>query len=128
MGDNNNKIGSFAWVDLTVESADEVRDFYKQVVGWESDPVSMGEYNDYCMLPPGKEPVAGICHAKGPNSGIPPAWLVYIVVDDVDESAEQCKRLGGKVLVGPTSYGGQGRYCVIQDPAGAVCAVYSDKQ
>jgi predicted enzyme related to lactoylglutathione lyase len=35
----------------------------------------------------------------------------------------ECQRLGGTVLAPPRSYGG-GRYCVIEDPAGAVCALY----
>lgn len=128
MSDKKKNLGSLIWVDLTVDKTDNVRDFYKQVVGWESDPVSMGEYDDYYMLPPGKEAVAGICHTQGPNAAIPPAWLIYIVVENVDQSAEQCKILGGKVLIGPMNYGGEGRYCVIQDPAGAVCAIYSDNK
>jgi predicted enzyme related to lactoylglutathione lyase len=117
-------IGSIAWRDLTVENAEEIRDFYKDVIGWESSPVSMGEYNDFNMLSPtSEETVAGICHARGTNANLPSQWLVYIVVENVDESAARCQKLGGHVLVGPKSMGG-GRFCVIRDPAGAVCALY----
>jgi len=45
-----------------------------------------------------------------------------IVVEDVDAAAARCAARGGRVLVGPKPMGG-GRYCVIQDPAGAVCAL-----
>ena len=46
-----------------------------------------------------------------------------ITVEDLDHSLEHCQRLGGSVVAPPRSYGG-GRYCVIKDPAGAVCALY----
>ena len=53
--------GSIAWVDLTVEDAGSVRDFYKEVVGWEVQGCDMdgGAYQDYNMMPAGTEqPVA----------------------------------------------------------------------
>jgi predicted enzyme related to lactoylglutathione lyase len=66
---------------------------------------------------------AGICHARGANASLPPAWLIYITVDDLDHSMAECTRLGGSIVAAPRGYGG-GRYCVIKDPAGAVCALY----
>ena len=119
------KIGTLAWRDLTVGDAETVRDFYKNVVGWESQSVDMDGYSDFNMIAPGSgETVAGICHARGSNAELPAQWLMYIVVADVDASARICAEQGGKVLDGPRALGG-GRFCVIQDPAGAVCALYS---
>lgn len=120
----NPPVGTIAWLDLTVPDAGGVRDFYRSVVGWETGAVDMGGYNDYNMLPPGSaEPVAGVCHARGANAGLPAQWLLYIVVADVDRSAEECVRMGGQMVAAPRAMGGA-RYCVIQDPAGAVCALY----
>lgn len=117
-------VGTIAWLDLTVPDADSVRDFYRSVVGWETGSVDMGGYNDYNMLPPGSaEPVAGVCHARGSNAGLPAQWLLYIVVADVDRSTQECVRLGGRVIAAPRAMGGA-RYSVIQDPAGAVCGLY----
>ena len=85
----------------------------------------MADYDDFCMHPPGDpQPVAGICHAKGENVGLPPVWLIYITVDDLDLGIRRCQELGGKVLRPTTSMGASGRFCVIEDPAGAVCALY----
>jgi predicted enzyme related to lactoylglutathione lyase len=67
---------------------------------------------------------AGICHARGLNGDLPAQWLIYIVVEDVERSAAACVELGGQVLVAPRDMAG-GRYCVIRDPAGAVCALYT---
>lgn len=117
--------GIIAWTDLTVKDAEGVRDFYQKVVGWKSAPVEMGGYNDFMMnVPESGNTVAGICHARDVNAGLPAQWLIYITVEDVDKSAAQCQELGGKVLVGPKEMGGHGRYCVIQDPAGAVAALF----
>jgi len=35
----------------------------------------------------------------------------------------ECLRLGGAIMMPPRSYAG-GRFCVIKDPVGAVCALY----
>jgi predicted enzyme related to lactoylglutathione lyase len=70
------------------------------------------------------EPVAGTCHSRGGNAGLPPVWLVYITVADLDASIARCQSLGGKILRPPESMGPKARLCVIQDPAGRRgCAV-----
>ncbi len=116
--------GKITWQDLTVNDAEKVRDFYAKVVGWRAEPVEMGGYCDFNMIPPGgQEGVAGICHARGPNADVPPQWLIYITVDDVDRASAECTASGGSIVAGPRPMGG-GRICVIRDPAGAVCALY----
>lgn len=124
--DSKPEIGKIGWTDLTVDNADEIRDFYMAVVGWKPSPVDMGGYNDYSMITPDSaEPTAGVCHARGTNAGLPAQWLIYITVADVDASAASCVELGGTVLAGPKEMGGHGRYCVIRDPAGAVAALFA---
>lgn len=120
------KPGTIAWHDLTVPNAEQVRDFYQAVVGWKPDPVKMGDYNDYSMITPTGEAVSGVCHARGMNANIPAQWLMYVIVEDVEASARKCVELGGKVITGPRELGGS-TFAVIQDPAGAVCAIYQPK-
>lgn len=117
-------IGTIGWRDLTIDDAGAVRDFYKSVVGWESRDLDMGGYSDYTMTSPDTgEEIAGVCHAQGGNAGLPAQWLIYIVVADIEQSAAKCRELGGEILVEPKQMGSS-RYCVIRDPAGAVCALY----
>jgi len=123
VADEKPEVGSIGWHDLTVENAEEVRDFYEQVIGWTSSPVDMKGYSDFSMVTPGGQTVAGVCHARGSNANLPPQWLLYFVVADVDKSAGTCKEQGGHILVAPSPLAG-GRFCVIKDPAGAVCALY----
>jgi len=116
--------GSILWLDLTVSDATEIRDFYKSVIGWESEPVPMGDYEDFDMIDAQTgDPMVGICHARGENAGIPAQWLVYLAVENLDQSVERCVALGGSVLNGPKEMGA-GRVCVIRDPAGAVAALF----
>jgi len=115
--------GTISWQDLTVEDAEQVRDFYAAVVGWKPQAQSMGTYADFVMSDADGMGAAGILHARGGNADLPPQWLIYITVEDLDHSVEECERLGGTLVTPPRSYGG-GRYCVIKDPAGAVCALY----
>lgn len=118
------EVGKIGWIDMTVENADEVRDFYAAVVGLKPDAVDMGDYSDYNMtMPADGTPVCGVCHARGSNADIPPGWLIYFVVADVDASAETCQSMGGEVLVDPRGLAG-GRFCVVRDPGGATAALY----
>ena len=127
MNENRMPIGSIGWIDLTIADAPQIRDFYSQVVGWQPEEVSMGEYSDYNMnSPENGQPMAGICHSRGVNESLPPVWLIYIVVKNLDESLETCQNSGGKVIMGPKTMEGQGRYAVIQDPAGAHAALFEE--
>ena len=117
-------IGKVGWIDMTTRDAESVRDFYAAVVGFEPQPVSMGDYDDYNMTMPGSgEAVAGICHARGSNADLPGGWLVYFTVADVDASCDECRARGGRVAVEPRGLAG-GRFAVVEDPGGGFAAIY----
>ncbi len=117
-------IGSIGWVDLTVANADGVGQFYSEVTGWKPQGCDMGGYQDWVMLKPETgEGAAGVCHAREPNAGLPPVWLIYIVVADLDRSLAKCQALGGTVA-GEIRSMGEARYCLIRDPAGAYSMLY----
>jgi predicted enzyme related to lactoylglutathione lyase len=54
--------------------------------------------------------------------------MVYINVDDLDQSLEACRAGGGEVLGEIRSMGAAGRYAFIRDPAGAACALFEPAQ
>ncbi len=117
--------GSIGWIDLTVPDAARLAEFYGAVAGWRIQPMSMGEYDDYCMVPANAvTPVAGVCHARGGNAGLPPVWLIYITVTDLDQSLAEVVARGGEVVRPAVEMGGGARYAVIRDPAGIVSALY----
>jgi predicted enzyme related to lactoylglutathione lyase len=115
------KIGSVGWVDLTVDDAEGVRDFYHDVVGWVPVPVDMGGYADWAMRPPrARKPAAGVVNRRGVNAKVPPTWIVYFVVGDLAESVRRARARGAKVVDDRKEAG----FCILRDPAGAVFALY----
>jgi uncharacterized protein len=115
------KIGTAGWIDLTVADASRLRDFYSAVVGWKAAEVPMGGYADYSMNDPSSgEPRAGVCHSRGLNAKMPSCWMAYFVVADLDASLAQCRERGGTILVERR----ESSFVVIEDPSGAVCALY----
>jgi len=123
MADDASEIGEIVWVDLTIPKADELRDFYIAVTGWEANAFKMGDYSDYVVRTPDKKhTVAGICHAQGANAALPPSWLIYIKVRNLEASIAAARGNGGEIVAGPKQLGAA-RFCVLRDPAGAVFAV-----
>lgn len=121
---SDNKIGTMAWLDLSVANAENVKSFYEDVIGWKSESISMGDYDDYAMLEPiNSEAVSGICHAQGVNKDLPPAWLPYFLVSDIEASIAAVQAKGGALVTEVKSMGSD-KYAVIKDPAGAACAIY----
>jgi len=87
----------------------------------------MGNYNDYMMRTEASaEPLAGVCHARGSNKDIPPQWLMYVNVEDLDKSIENVKKFSGKTLGDKKSMSTYGIFCLIQDPAGAFMMLCGD--
>ena len=121
---DSNMVGKVGWIDITVDDASGLRDFYGKVVGWLPENVSMGDYDDFAMaMPDTGEAVTGICHARGEDGDLPSGWLIYIVVADIDESIAACEAGGGRLVLAPRGLAG-GRFCVIEDPSGATAGLY----
>lgn len=116
--------GSIIGLDLTVPNAENVRDFYQQVVGWSATGMDMGGYEDFFMnIATTGETVAGVCHLRGENADLPAAWLTYVQVDDLEASVAKAVALGGQQLTPIKGDAASMQYCVIRDPAGACIAL-----
>jgi uncharacterized protein len=120
-------VGRIYWLDLTVADAVATRDFYREVVGWSAQDVEMegtaGRYADYNLLHQDGTAAAGVCHARGVNDGLPPVWIIYLPVGDLDESLRRVLEEGGRVVKALKGEDGEYVYAVIQDPVGAYFAL-----
>lgn len=117
-------LGSIGWVDLTIKDAPKIRDFYKSVVGWDSEGLSMGDYEDYVMTNAAGDGISGVCHQQGFNSDQPTGWMIYITVADLSEAMKKVESEGGVIRKSPSKGPGPGRFAVIEDPAGNLCALF----
>ena len=59
---------------------------------------------------------------------VPPHWMLYIQVENVDASAAKVPPLGGKVILAPFDVMDAGRMSVIQDPTGAYFCLWQPKK
>ena len=116
--------GRISWLDLTVSDTSSTRDFYRQVIGWSVQDVEMKEagerYADYEMLAEDGTAVAGVCHARGVNAGLPPVWMIYLPVGDLAESLRRVAEEGGEVI---RATKGEHVYAAVRDPVGACLAL-----
>ena len=115
------KPGTPSWVDLATPNLDESREFYAGVFGWKSEP-GMPEYGGYTMFHKDGKEVAGGGPQQDPNS--PPAWTTYVSVEDAKATVAKAEKAGAKVLTEPMEVMGQGTMAVLQDPTGAVIALW----
>src|SRR5260370_27355109 len=51
--------------------------------------------------------------------GVPPHWMIYIAVDNVDTAVAKAEQSGGKILAPAFDVMDAGRMAVVQDPTGA---------
>ena len=54
---------------------------------------------------------------------MPPHWLVYFAVSDIEGQTTLAQSLGGSVRMRPKVAPGVGRFSVLADPAGAMFAM-----
>jgi predicted enzyme related to lactoylglutathione lyase len=118
--------GAFVWYELMTTDTKAAETFYDDVVGWTSADSGMPDA-DYTLFKTNGLRVAGLMTLpqSARDMNVPPAWLGYIGVDDVDASAEKLVKLGGTVHRQPDDIPGVGRFAVVADPHGAVFALFS---
>ncbi|MEJ2371097.1 MAG: VOC family protein [Gemmatimonadales bacterium] len=118
--------GRFIWYELLTSDPDAAIDFYTRLIGWSSAPFDVSG-QEYTMWMKGEVPVGGVMQLpeEAVAGGAPPHWLAYLGTSDVDATSEQAQQLGASVLVPPTTIPEAGRFSVLQDPQGAVIAVYT---
>ena len=114
--------GAFSWSELTTGDPAAAADFYSRLFGWtirETGP----EMGGYRVASIGSDGIAGIMAAPPQAQGGPPAWGVYVTVNNVDETLATARRLGATICMEPMDVPGVGRMAMFSDPQGATLSV-----
>jgi uncharacterized protein len=119
--------GAFSWCELMTTDVDAAKIFYTKLFGWDSEAMTMPGMT-YTVVKAGGKGIGGIMTIPKEAKGAPPMWCAYVTVDDVDVTARTAEQLGAKILVPPTDIPTVGRFCVIQDPQGAVLNAITYKE
>lgn len=117
--------GSFCWVELATPNPSAAQKFYKRLFGWEPQQPSDAKHM-YTLFARGGETMAGCFQLPEElrKRGVPPHWLVYVATPNAEGAARHATELGGKVVRDVFDAQDLGRLAVMQDPAGAVFAVW----
>jgi uncharacterized protein len=124
------KPNTFCWPELATSDAGAAKKFYGDILGWKfhDDEVGPGMVYTMCLK---KDKAAGALFALNAEmkaQGIPPNWLSYVSVKSVDETTKKAKKLGATVMREPMDVMDVGRMAVLQDPTGAVFALWEPKK
>ena len=122
--------GCIAWLDLTVNNAQQICQFYQSVIGWtvsETNDQNASDYGvNFNLIGDAGTADAGIKHESGDTPDNSPVWMLYLPVGDIVESLRLVKKEGGKVIkeiMGPEK---THKYAVIQDPVAVNLALIPD--
>lgn len=113
--------GALTWNELASPDIEASARFYGELFGWTTDAMEGGPFTYLVIKTPDGRSNGGIRPQMGEE---PPHWLVYLGIDDAEAGVAKVGELGGSTLAGPMSIG-PGRFAVVQDPQGAVFALYA---
>jgi predicted enzyme related to lactoylglutathione lyase len=104
---------SFLWWELWSHDADSAAKFYAELAGYEVETI---EFRDvpYRVLKGSSRPRAGVLVAP---PEVPPQWLPYVRVADIDSVADRAAELGARVVFRAE------RSAILVDPNGAPIAI-----
>ncbi len=111
-----NKHGDFIWYEILTTDPDATAAFYGPLLGWSFEPAGQ-EGMDYRVFSMGSEGIGG-CMKLHEGAPMPPMWLGYIGVDDVDASTASIRAAGGQIHMEPQDIPGVGRFAFVADPQG----------
>jgi predicted enzyme related to lactoylglutathione lyase len=120
----------FCWIELATSDQAGAKKFYSSLFGWTADDSPMGPGQFYTMFRLNGKDIGG-GYTLMPDQvamHVPPNWLVYVAVENADAAVAKAKQLGANVFAGPMDVMEHGRMAILQDPTGAVFAIWQAKQ
>lgn len=123
---SNPKVGEFCWNELATSNVKAAKDFYGKVFNWKFTDHDMGDMN-YTVIQLNDQGFGGIWSIpKDKEKEIPPHWMAYILVENLDEMLEKANKHGAEIVKPVTNAGDFGRFSIIKDPTGAHIALWQN--
>jgi uncharacterized protein len=119
-----NAPGALSWNELASTDMDASAGFYSELFGWSTEPMEGGGMPYLVIKNRDGHGNGGIRPVMPPEA--PPHWLVYFGSADVEADVARASELGASTLVETMSIG-PGTIAVLQDPQGAVFALYGGR-
>ncbi|MFN0207783.1 MAG: VOC family protein [Planctomycetota bacterium] len=120
--------GTFCWPELATTDAAAATKFYSALFGLTIFDASPSPEMRYWILQQnGKDAAAVYQMAEEQKAMMPSAWTIYVAVPNAREAAVKARELGATVMMEGIDVMDLGSLSVIQDPTGAVFAVWETK-
>ncbi len=121
--------GFFCWADLATTNTEIAKVFYCGLFEWQVQEVPTDGEMPYIMLLKDAVPVCAMYEMDDAEAESASSyWQSYIAVDDIDAVCERAAALGGDIIMDPMDVMEAGRMALIQDPEGAVMALWESHQ
>jgi predicted enzyme related to lactoylglutathione lyase len=118
------KPGEFCWNELMTSDSAAALEFYSQLFGWQLiNELDMGPMGTYRIFGIGDKQLGGMMTT--PNGApMPPSWIYYVEISDLDAAIGRATKQGAQVINGPMDVPGGGRIVQLSDPQGAMFAMH----
>jgi hypothetical protein len=123
-GHDISKEGEFTWNELLTTDRESAFKFYSALFGWEKkSDVDMGPIGKYLVYGQGEKQYGGM-FTKTADMTMPPSWIYYIHMNDLDAAVSRATSNRGKLMHGPMEVPGGDRIAQLTDPQGAFFALH----
>jgi predicted enzyme related to lactoylglutathione lyase len=122
------QVGDVSWHELYTTDAEAALQFYTALFGWRpTESMDMGEMGKYHMF--GRTlPLGGMMKKPPELAHVPPHWMFYFQVPDINDGVSRVKANGGQVLNGPMEVPGGDWIINCMDPQGAAFSLHQRKK
>src|SRR5262245_43018140 len=122
------EVGNTSWHELMTTDPEAAKAFYRDLFGWqETSVMDMGPMGKYHMFGRGLGPMGGMMNKPAEMASVPPNWLYYFLVPDINAATARVTANGGKILNGPMEVPGGDWIAQAMDPQGAAFALHQRK-
>jgi uncharacterized protein len=119
------KDGEFIWNELVTTDHEAAFKFYSTLFGWERQTeFDMGPMGKYVIYGQGEKQHGGMM-TKSADMPMPPSWIYYVHVDDLEATIARATAKGAKLMHGPADVPGGTRIAQLVDPQGAFFALHA---
>lgn len=130
------KPGAIAWFELATPNLDPAREFYSALFGWR-----FTHEGSYTVITHGAATIGGVVRLEGdwedhaflsaigqaPEEkwDVPPHWMIYFSVRDVEASVRKAEHLGARITGRPDMLHTFGHFAIIRDPQAAYFCIFA---
>lgn len=112
--------GEVAWIECASADVDATRAHYERVCGWTFEGMEMPQGGTYWVASLDGKMVAGVMSKDAIPNDVPPHWLVYLEVADIQKAVGDAAASGGNIMREPFEIPGVGQIAIVAEPSGAV--------